>query len=71
MKAAVDRIEGPVAILISCGDEPAQMSVPASLLPPGTREGDIVTLTFERDEEATKASKERVGGLIGRLAKGR
>nr|WP_321353260.1 DUF3006 domain-containing protein [uncultured Methanoregula sp.] len=69
MKAAVDRIEGPVAVLIACEGEPARISVPVSLLPPGTREGDVVTLTLERDEAATKAAKETVSGLIEKLKK--
>jgi hypothetical protein len=70
MKAVVDRIEEPVAVLIASEGEPARISVPVSLLPPGTREGDVVTLTLERDEEATRAAKERVAGLIARLKNG-
>jgi hypothetical protein len=35
----VDRIEGTRAVLV-VGDE--QLDVPASMLPPGTQEGDVV-----------------------------
>jgi len=67
MKAMIDRIEGTIAVLISCEDEAVRLNLPAALLPPGTREGDIITLSIERDAEATRAAKERVSGLIGRL----
>jgi hypothetical protein len=71
MKAVVDRIEGTLAVLISCEDESVRLNLPATLLPPGTREGDIVTLSLERDEEATRAAKERVSGLIKKLGSGK
>lgn len=67
MKAMVDRIEGTLAVLISCEDESVRLNIPATLLPPGTRDGDIVTLSIGRDEEATRAAKERVTGLVGKL----
>jgi len=67
MRAMVDRIEGTLAVLISCDDELVRLNLPVSLLPPGTREGDIVTLSIGRDEEATRAAKERVAGLVGNL----
>ena len=71
MKAAVDRIEETIAVLISCEDESVRLNLPVSILPPGTREGDIVSLSIGRDEEATRAAKERVAGLIGKLARGK
>ena len=67
MKAAVDRIEGTLAVLISCEDESVRLNLPVALLPPGTREGEIVSLSIVRDEEATRAARERVSGLIGKL----
>ncbi|WP_321507258.1 DUF3006 domain-containing protein [uncultured Methanoregula sp.] len=67
MKATVDRIEGSIAVLITREDEPVRLNLPVTLLPPGTREGDIVTLAIERDEDATRVAKERVAGLIGKL----
>lgn len=67
MKAMVDRIEGTLAVLISCEDESVRLNLPAALLPPGTRDGDILTLSIGRDEEATRAAKDRVTGLVGKL----
>jgi hypothetical protein len=69
MKATVDRIEGTVAVLISREDESVRVNVPVSLLPPGCREGDILTIRIERDRAATEAAQERVSGLIEKLKK--
>jgi hypothetical protein len=67
MRATIDRIEGRLAVLVSQDDEGVRVNVPVSLLPPGCREGDIVTIGIERDSEATKAAKERVSDRIEKL----
>lgn len=67
LKVIVDRIEGAVAVLISCEDESVQVNVPVPLLPHGCREGDILTLRIERDRAATEAAQERVSGLLEKL----
>jgi hypothetical protein len=69
MKVTLDRIEGTVAVLISRADESVWVNVPLSLLPPGCREGDILTIRIERDIQATEAAQERVSGLIEKLKK--
>lgn len=69
MKVTLDRIEGTVAVLISRADESVRVNVPLSLLPPGCREGDILTIRIERDIQATEAAQERVSGLIEKLKK--
>jgi len=69
MKATVDRIEEGIAVLIDREDDTRHISIPAPLLPPGTREGDILTLTLACDEEATAAARARVAGLIEKLSK--
>jgi hypothetical protein len=69
MKVTIDRIEGTVAVLIACEDESVRVNVPVSLLPPGCREGDILTIRIERDRAATEAAHERVSGLIEKLKK--
>jgi hypothetical protein len=69
MKVTLDRIEGTVAVLISREDESVRVNVPVSLLPPGCREGDILTIRIERDLQATGAAQERVSGLIEKLKK--
>ena len=69
MKVTIDRIEGTVAVLVLREDESVRVNVPVSLLPPGCREGDILTIRIERDREATEAAQERVSGLIEKLKK--
>jgi hypothetical protein len=67
MKATIDRIEEGIAVLISAEEVPARMTVPASLLPAGAKEGDAVTIGIDRDEGATLAAKDRVSSLIEKL----
>ena len=69
MKVTIDRIEGTIAVLISREDESVRVNIPVSLLPPGCREGDILTIRIERDVEATEAAQARVAGLIEKLKK--
>jgi hypothetical protein len=69
MKVTIDRIEGTIAVLISREDESVRVNVPVSLLPPGCREGDVLTIRIERDRAATEAAHERVSGLIEKLKK--
>jgi hypothetical protein len=69
MKATIDRIEGTVAVLIPREDESVRVNIPVSLLPPGYREGDILTIRIERDRAATEVAQERVSGLIEKLKK--
>jgi hypothetical protein len=69
MKVAIDRIESGIAVLISRDDPQIRFTVPVSVLPPGCKEGDILTLSLERDETATTAAKERVTSLIDKLKK--
>ena len=70
MKVTIDRVEGTVAVLISREDESVRVNVPVSLLPPGCREGDILTIRIVRDRAATEAAQERVSGLIEKLKNG-
>ncbi|MCX6697270.1 MAG: DUF3006 domain-containing protein [Methanoregula sp.] len=67
MKAMIDRIEEGIAVLISIDDETLRVNVPVLLLPDGSREGDILTITCERDVKATRAAQERVSQFIDRL----
>jgi hypothetical protein len=69
LKVTIDRIEGTVAVLISREDESVRVNVPVSLLPPGCREGDILTIRIEQDRAATEAAQERVADLIEKLKK--
>jgi hypothetical protein len=67
MKATIDRIESSLAVMIALDDESVRFSLPLSLLPAGSREGDIVVIGIERDIEATVAARERVSRRIEHL----
>ena len=53
--------------MIAQDDESVRFSLPLSLLPAGSREGDIVVVGIERDIEATMAARDRVSGRIEHL----
>jgi hypothetical protein len=67
MRAAIDRIEGTLAVLISQDDESVRLTMPVSLLPAGCQEGDIVMIGIERDTQATTAAKKRISDRIEKL----
>lgn len=69
MKVSIDRIEEGIAVLVIRDDPPGRIHLPVSLLPPGCGEGDVLTLTLDRDTAATAEAKERVLGLIEKLKK--
>ena len=50
LRLSLDRFEGDrkqIAVLVS--DDGQTVSMPKSLLPPGTKPGDVLTFTLERD----------------------
>jgi Protein of unknown function (DUF3006) len=55
IRLSLDRFEGDnkeIAVLVS--DEGEIVNLPKSLLPPGTKPGDVLTLTLERDAVASR-----------------
>ena len=69
MRATIDRIDNKIAVLITCGESPDRITLPATLLPEGSREGDIVTIAIGSDRDATARARERVAGLADRLSR--
>lgn len=68
-KATIDRFEGYFAVLLVRDDEDIKIDFPASLLPAGCVEGDIVDIEIGRDEQATADARERVAALLEKLKK--
>jgi hypothetical protein len=66
IRVVVDRIEEGTAILL-IGDSEARLDLPLALLPPGTREGSLLSLSFKLDEPATEQLIETVQARIERL----
>ena len=62
MKVTLDRVEGKTAVLIAREDESVRMNVPVSLLPPGSSEGDILTIRIRRDIPCDRCCPERSYG---------
>lgn len=67
MDLTIDRIEEGIAVLIGKDDGTGRLTVPLPLLPQGSREGDVVTLSFTRNEPATRSAQERITALQDRL----
>jgi len=67
MKAVVERIGDPTAVLVIPDSDCLRFNVPAVLLPEGCSEGDILTLVLERDDSATREAHDRVARIIAGL----
>lgn len=67
MRAYVDKIEGAKVELRLGEDEAVKLVLPKSELPKGLAEGDVLTLSFERDEAATKADADENDRLREKL----
>lgn len=73
-KAAVDRIESKLAVLL-VGDDERRLNVPLSSLPKRVKEGDWLRIELrghevvqaEIDIEETQRRKQRVEGLLEKL----
>ncbi|MDY9925156.1 DUF3006 domain-containing protein [Methanosarcina sp.] len=66
-KVTLDRIEGSTAVLLLREEESIKLSIPLFLLPPESKEGDILNLSIDRDVQETEAAKERVSALLDKL----
>lgn len=66
-KVTLDRIEGSTAVLLLRDNESIKIDFPLFLLPPGSKDGDILNLSIDRDVQETEAAKERVSALLEKL----
>jgi hypothetical protein len=69
VRATIDRIENGIAVLILHNGSQKPVLLPSALLPDGCREGDIITLTLERDPVGTQKEQDEIAGKIERLKK--
>jgi len=68
--AVIDRFEGDFAVLIHVDEktkEKTTITIPRKLLPAEIKEGDYLSATWEVDEAATQAARERVTSILNRL----
>lgn len=66
-KVTLDRIEDNTAVLLVRDEEKVKINIPLCLLPPESKEGDILDLTITINLQETEASKERVSNLLEKL----
>jgi hypothetical protein len=66
-KTTLDRIENNIAVLLVRPEETIRLNLPLSLLPEGSKEGDILTIDITKDEQETEQAKEKVSSLLERL----
>jgi len=69
VRATIDRIEDGKAFLILHNGSHKPVVFPSVLLPEGCREGDIVTITLERDPVGTQQEYDRIQEQVDRLKK--
>lgn len=69
MRAFVEKIEGSKAELRLGEDEAIRLVLPKAALPKGTKAGDVLKLSLERDEAATKADADANDALREKLLK--
>ncbi len=69
MKAVIDRIEGELAVLLMGEDGKIKVNFPLSLLPEGCKESDVLSISIEKDLQATSQVKERTASLMEKLKK--
>jgi hypothetical protein len=69
LKVTIDRIEEGIAVLLVRDEEKIKINVPLTLLPVGSKEGDILDIAITRDVQETEAAKERVSSLLEKLQK--
>jgi hypothetical protein len=66
-KATLDRIENRIAVLLVRPEESTKISIPLSLLPEGSKEGDILDIEITKDVRETEQAKARVSSLLNKL----
>jgi len=67
IKATLDRIEDQIAVLLIRPEETTELSILLSLLPEGSKEGDILNIYITKDMQETEQAKERVSSLLEKL----
>ncbi len=69
IKAAIDKIEENIALLLIRKDENERIYFPEKYLPEDAQEGSIVNIEITVDHQKTQETKKRVSSLIDQLKK--
>ncbi len=68
IKVFIDRIEGDLAVVVLSDDDRVKFNLPVKYLPEGSAEGTHLRLSFKPDEASRKTEKEKIDGLLKKLA---
>jgi hypothetical protein len=63
----LDRIEEEFGVLLVSGEKAVTFDVPLRLFPDGVREGTMLKMTLEVDEEGGRAVRQEVDSLMDEL----
>ncbi|MCC7575635.1 MAG: DUF3006 family protein [Methanomethylovorans sp.] len=66
-KATLDRIENRIAVLLIRPEESTKVCIPLSLLPEGSKEGDILNIDIAKDMPGKENAKTRAFTLFNDL----
>ena len=67
IKLIIDRFEGKYAILESQDRNPLILNFPRHLLPQEVKEGDVLNINIDIDQEETKRKKDKIQNLLNKL----
>ena len=67
IKTTLDRIENTIAVLLVRPEETTKIHIPVSLLPEGSKEGDILNINITKDVQEAEQTKERVSSLLEKI----
>ncbi len=70
LSLSLDRFEGKgkqIAVLVT--DDGETINLPKALLPPNAKPGDVLTLTLERDSQATRDLADETRQVQDKLSK--
>ena len=66
-KLIIDRFEGKYAILESQDKDPTIFNFPLHLLPKEAKEGTVLNINIDIDQEETKRRKDKIQNLLNKL----
>lgn len=67
IKLIIDRFEGKYAILESQDKDPIFFNFPLHLLPQEAKEGTVLNINIDIDQEETKRRKDKIQNLLNKL----
>jgi len=67
IKLIIDRFEGKYALLESQDKDPLIFNFPLYLLPQEAKEGTVLNINIDIDQEETKRRKDKIQNLLNKL----